>query len=186
MIEATQLKNGVTFLRNGEPCQVVRYALIKMGRGGATVKIAVKNLITGATFEDSFSSNYKVEEVITTKRKLQYLYRDGNNVVLMDQNTFEQVEIPKKQVEDKIVYVKEGDMVNVLTWEGKVLSFDLPPKVNLKVTETDPGVKGNSATNLYKSATLENGLSLKVPLFIKAGELIRVDTRTGEYIERAK
>ncbi len=186
MLESTQLKNGVTFLRNGEPCQVVRYALIKMGRGGATVKVSVRNLLTGSVVDDSYSSNVKVEEVVTLKRRLQYLYNDNTNVVMMDPTSFEQIEIPKKQVSDKVVFIKEGDSVDVLTWEGRVLSFDLPPKVTLKVVETDPGVKGNSATNLYKSAKLENGLTLRVPLFIKEGELVRVDTRTTEYIERAK
>lgn len=190
MINATDLKNGRTFLRNGEPHQVVRYSLIKMGRGGATVKVNVRNLITGALFEDSYSSNVKVEDVSTHKKRLQFLYNDGSNVVLMDPNTFEQVEVPVKLVKDKLVFIKEGNNIDVLFWtkEGvdKVLAFDLPPKVTLEVLDTAPGVKGNSATNLYKPATLENGLETKVPLFINKGDSVVVDTRTSEYVERAK
>jgi elongation factor P len=186
MIASTQLRNGTTYLRNGEPCQVVRYALIKMGRGGATVKVTVRNLLTGAVVDDSYSSNIKVEPVTTTKRRLQYLFSDGSTVTLMDPTSFEQVEIPHKVVADQLAYIKEGDSVDVLFWDERVLSIDLPPKVTLTVTDTAPGVKGNSAANLYKQATLENGLSVRVPLFINAGEKVRVDTRTGEYVERAK
>ena len=186
MIASTQLRNGTTFLRNGEPHQVIRYALIKMGRGGATVKVTVRNLLTGAVVDDSYSSNVKVEEVNTSKRRLQYLYNDGSNVVLMDPQTYEQIEVSIKQVEDRLPFVKEGSSIDVLFWGDIVLSFDLPPKVTLEVSDTAPGVKGNSATNLYKPATLENGLSVKVPLFIKKGDKIIVDTRTAEYVERGK
>lgn len=186
MIASTQLRNGTTFLRNGEPCQVIRYALIKMGRGGATVKVTVRNLITGATIDDSYSSNVKVEGVTTSKRRLQYLYSDGSTATFMHPTTFEQVEIPVKVIENEIKFIKEGESVDLLFWDERVLSVDLPPKVTMKIAETAPGVKGNSASNLYKSATLENGAQIRVPLFINAGESVRVDTRTGEYIERAK
>ncbi len=186
MVNATDLKNGVAFLYDRKPYQVIKYTLIKMGRGGATVKINVRNLITGGVGEKSFSSNVSVDEVNTFKKKLQYLYKDSSNAVFMDPKTYEQVEIPLTILADQIVFMKEGDQVDVLFWDERALSVELPPKVVMEVIQTDPGVKGNSATNIYKPAVLENGMDIKVPLFINAGDKIRVDTRTGEYLERVK
>ncbi len=186
MINSTDLKNGVTFLRNSQPYKVVKYSLIKMGRGGATVKLLARNLESGANEDISLSSNVKVEEVSTQKKRLQYLYKDGKMAFFMSPQNFEQIEIPLTVLGDDINYIKEGSEADVLFWGEKALSIDLAPKIVLTVTDTDPGIKGNSASNMYKSATLENGLSVKVPLFIKIGEKIRVDTRSGEYLERAK
>ncbi|OGM21580.1 elongation factor P [Candidatus Woesebacteria bacterium RIFCSPLOWO2_01_FULL_37_19] len=186
MIQSTDLKNGVTFLSNGKPFRVMKYSHIKMGRGGATVRVTAKNLMDGNIEEKTYSSNVKVEDVGTSKRKLQFLYSEGNSVVFMDPINFDQVEIDRKIISDEIVYIKEGQEVNVLFWDEKPLSIDIPPKVRLKVTETAPGVKGNSATNVFKSAILENGLQVKIPLFINQDESVIVDTRTGEYVERAK
>ncbi len=185
-MNSTDLKNGATFLHYGHPYQVVKYSLIKMGRGGAVVKVVAKNLEDGGNQEISYSSNVSVEEANTTKRQLQYLYKDAVNAVFMDPRSFEQVEIPLKVLGEQMLFVKEGAESTVLFWDEKALSIDIPPKVVLTVKETDPGVKGNSASNFLKSATLENGLKVKVPLFINAGEKIRVDTRTWDYIERAK
>lgn len=191
-INVTDLKGGVAFLHYGKPYQVVKYNLIKLGRGSATVRVTARNLETGGTEEIAYQSNTNVEEASTNKRKLQYLYKDGTTAYFMDSVTFEQVEIPLAVLESQISYIKEGEQVTILFWEDPTtssglvaLSVDLPPKVVLKVIETDPGVKGNSASNIYKPAVLENGLKTKVPLFIKTGELIRVDTRTGDYVERA-
>lgn len=186
MINSTDLKNGVTFLYYEKPYKVVNYSLIKMGRGGATVKLLVRNMETGSTEPLSLSSNVKVDEITTSKRRLQYLYRDGNVVTFMDPTSFEQVEIPFKVIENEMPFIKEGDDVDVMFWSDKALSVDIAPKVVLKVVETDPGVKGNTVSNLYKPAKLENGLTIKVPLFINIGEKIRVDTRNSSYIERAK
>jgi len=193
-MNATDLKNGETFLHYGKPYQVVKYSLIKMGRGGAVVKVVAKNLETGGNQEISYSSNGTVEPANTTKRSLQYLYKDAVNAVFMDPRSFEQIEVPLKVLGDQMLFVKEGAESTVLFWsfgsaqdkEDRPLSVEIPPKVVLEVKETDPGVKGNSASNFLKSATLENGLKVKVPLFINAGEKIRVDTRTWDYIERAK
>lgn len=185
-MNATDLKNGVTFLHFGKPYQVTKYSLIKLGRGGAVVKVIAKNLESGSTEEISYSSNNSVEEANIYKRKLQYLYKDNLTAHFMDSQSFEQVEIPLKVLGDQILFIKEGSETSVLFWEDKALSVEIAPKVTLVVTQTDPGVKGNSASNIYKQAILENGLKLKVPLFIDAGEKIRVDTRTWEYIERAK
>ncbi len=185
-MNATDLKNGAAFLHFGKPYQVMKYNLIKLGRGSAYVKITARNLESGSNEEISYQSNASVTEADTYKRKLQYLYKDPVNAVFMDGQTFEQVEIPLKILGDQILFIKEGSETSVLFWGEKALSVEIPPKVTLTIAQTDPGVKGNSASNIYKSAVLENGLKVKVPLFIKAGEKIRVDTRTGEYIERAR
>ncbi len=186
MISSTELKNGVAFLHYGKPFQVVKYSLIKMGRGGAVVKVMARNLEDGSNQEISFSSNVNVDEANTTKRSLQFLYKDAINAVFMDPRSFEQIEIPLEVLGDQILFVKEGAESTILFWDDKALSVDIPPKVILEVAETDPGIKGNSASNFMKSATLENGLKIKVPLFIEKGEKIKVDTRSWEYIERAK
>lgn len=192
-IDATDLKNGTTFLQNGEPYKVIKYSLIKMGRGGAVVRVSAKNLVSGATEEKTFSSNNSVDEVNTFKKQLQFLYCEAassaykdSHAIFMDPQTYDQVEISLDILGDQTLFLKEGDVVNVLFWEERPLSIELPPKVELTVSETDPGVKGNSAANIYKQAVLENGLKLKVPLFINTGDKIRVDTRTSEYVERAK
>jgi len=186
MISATDLKNGITFLHYGKPYQVIKYSLIKMGRGGAVVKVTARNLETGSIEEKSFSSNAAVDEVNTYKKKLQYLYKTGNGLIFMDPTTYEQTEIPLTVLGEAALFLKEGETVDVLFWDERPISCELTPNVTLAVAECDPGVKGNSATNIYKPAVLENGLKLKVPLFIKKGDRIRVDTRTGEYLERAK
>ena len=186
MINSTDLKNGVAFMHHDKPYQVTNYSLIKMGRGGATVKLTAKNLESGSTEEISYSSNVSVEEADTSKRTLQYLYKDAVSAVFMDARTFEQIEIPLAVLGDQIYYLSEGDNVVVLFWGEKALSIDLPPKVVMVIKETDPGVKGNSVSNLYKSAVTENGLTIKVPLFIEQGEKVKIDTRTGNYVERAK
>jgi len=186
MISATELKNGIAFLSYGKPYQVIKYSLIKIGRGGAVVKLTVRNLESGAIEEKSLSSNVSVDDVNTYKKRLQYLYISGDSLVFMDPKTYEQAEIPASVIGKAASFLKEGETVDVLFWDEKPLSVELSPKVELKVIECDPGVKGNSATNIYKPATLENGLNLKVPLFIKVGDKIRVDTRTGDYLERVK
>lgn len=186
MIEATQLKNGVTFKMDGNPYKVLKYFHQKIGRGGASVKLAVQNLKTGNTEEKTMNSNSKVDEIETNKRLLQYLYNDKTTVFFMDMETYEQIEIPANVLKNELLFIKEGSNVEVLYWDDKPLSVEIQPKVSLEVKMTNPGIKGNSATNVFKSATLENGLVLKVPLFINKGDRVRVDTRTGEYVERVK
>lgn len=185
MITATDLKNGTTFLSDGKPYKVVKYTHTKMGRGGATVRVSARNLETGDLSEKSFDAGNKVDEITTSKKHMQYLYNDGENASFMDPNNYNQIEISLDILGDSISFIKEGSEVDVLFWEDRALSIDIAPKVVLEVVETDPGVKGNSASNVYKSAKLENGLQVKVPLFIKVGEKVRVDTRTSEYLERA-
>ena len=184
MVTATDLKNGTTFVLDNKPYKVLKYAQQKIGRGGSTVKLSIKNLQTGQTEDKTFNGTVRVEEISTQKRRLQYLYSDSTNATFMDPSSFTQTEIPLKMIDSAISYIKEGDSVNVLFWEDKALAIEIPPNVVLKVAETVPGVKGNSATNIYKPARLENDLTSKVPLFIKVGDMVRIDTRTGEYVER--
>lgn len=184
MINSTDLRNGTTFIVDGQPYVVLEYKFIKMGRGGATVRVTAKNLKTGSTEEKTYSSNVTVEDAQTSKKALQYLYQDGEEVVFMDPRSYEQASIARKVLKDQIPYLREGDTVNVLYWGEEPLSVELPLKIELKVTDTDPGIKGNSAANMLKNAVLENGLTVRVPLFIKNGDRVRVDTRTGSYVER--
>ena len=184
MISATALKNGTTFTKDGKLFIVVKYSHSKIGRGGANVKLSIRNLQTGGLTEMTLNSNSKVDEIATSKQKLQYLYADSDTASFMNPRSFDQVEIPTKVVGDQIQFIKEGENVNVVFWEGKPLSVEIPDKVVLEVSDTSPGVKGNSATNIFKSATLSNGLDIKVPLFIKNGDHVRVDTKTSGYVER--
>src|SRR3989339_1516174 len=185
-VNATDLRAGIAFLYEGKPFKVTKYQLIKMGRGGATVRVNCINLENGANIEHAFSSNLSFEKIELQKRKLQYLYKDSKVATFMDPVSYEQIEVPLSILGTDIYYVKEGGETDILFWGDRAMSVDLPPKVTLKVIDCDPGVKGNSASNFLKSAKLENGLDVKVPLFIEIGEKIRVDTRSGEYVERAK
>ena len=150
------------------------------------MKLSVRNLSTGGLEQKTLSSSVKVEEIETVKKRMQFLYGDSSVASFMDPGTYEQIEIPLEVLGEAINFIKEGEEVDVLFWDEKALSVDIPPKVTLEVSETPPGVKGDTASNVYKPAVLENGLKVKVPLFIKTGDKIRVDTRTGEYVERAK
>ena len=186
MIGVTELRSGTIFEDNGNIFQVLSYEHIKMGRGSANIKVKVKNLRSGATTEKSFISGARVSEIYVSKKDLQYLYKDPNFAYFMDSFSYEQIEIPLSIIGSELLYFKEGEDVNILFWDEKPMSCELPPKVTLEVIECDPGVKGNSASNFLKSAKMENGLLTKVPLFIKVGEKIRIDTRSGDYVERAK
>lgn len=185
MIVVTELRAGTIFEENGNLLQVFSYEHIKIGRGSANIKVKVKNLRTGATTEKSFINGAKVNDVVVLKRDLQYLYKDLDNAYFMNSQTFEQVEIPLKLMGDDAYYLKEGDSFNISFLDKEALSVNLPPKMVFEVSETALGVKGNSATNVFKDAVLENGLRVKVPLFIKTGDKVRIDTRTGAYTQKA-
>ena len=185
-INATELRAGTAFLYEDKPFKVTKYQLIKMGRGGATVRVNCINLENGANIEHAFSSNLSFELITLHKKKLQYLYKDAKVAYFMNNDNYEQIEVPIAILGSDVNYIKEGGECDILFWGERAMSVDLPPKITLKVVDCDPGVKGNTASNYLKSATMENGLQVKVPLFIKVGEQIRVDTRTGEYVERAK
>ena len=185
MISATNLKNSTCFLYEGKPLQVIKYTHIKMGRGGATVRVSARNLSNGKMEEKTFPSTAKFEEVSTSKKELTYLYRDGDRAVFADPTDYSQSEIDIDLIKGQLQYIKEGQNVDVLFRDDEPVSIELAPKVALEVVETDPGVKGNSSTNVYKPAKCENGIQVRVPLFIKTGDTVNVDTRTGEYLERA-
>lgn len=184
MISVTDLKSGVVFQQDGQLFQVISYEHIKMGRGSANIKVKIKNLRTGTTVDKSFINGAKVDNVSVFKKDLQYLYRDSEGVYFMNPTTFEQISIPLNIVGNDVYYLKEGETFNISFLEDEALSLNLPPKMEFKVEDTAPGVKGNSATNVFKDAILENGIKAKVPLFINVGDKIRVDTRTGAYTER--
>jgi elongation factor P len=185
MIPVTDLRKGATFQIDGMPYKVLEYNHIKMGRGGATIRVITRNLKTGAVETKSFNNGSSFERITTAKRKLQYLYSDGTNAAFMDPRTYDQQEISLQILGSDIAYLQEGQEIDVMFWDDQALGVELPPNVVLKVAEADPGVKGNSATNIYKQVKMENGLIVKAPLFIKPGDKLRVDTRTGEYVERA-
>jgi len=186
MVPVTHLRAGSTFEDNNQPYIVLKYEHTKMGRGTATIKVKARNLKTGTIIEKSFVSGARVEEVSLVKRKNQFLYQKGKEYFFMNPKTFEQFSISEDVLGYQAKFLSEGIEVDLLFLEDTPIDIELPPKLEFKVAETDPGVKGNSATNIFKSAILENGISVKVPLFIKAGEKIWVDTRNGEYVERVK
>lgn len=185
MISVTDLKAGSAFTEDGNLYKVTKYEFCKMGRGTATIKVKIKNMKTGSTTEKSFISGARVQEANLEKVEVQYLYKQGDEFMFMDPVTFEQFSINKNKIEEEAKFLQEGLNVWILMYGDEPISLELPIKMDFMVEETDPGVKGNSATNSYKDAVLKNGLRVRVPLFIKEGELIRVDTRNGEYIERA-
>jgi len=185
MVEAATLKNGVTFEYQGLPHQVIKYEHQKIARGSGTVKLNARNLSTGELVNLTAKPGHKFEKAETVKKKLRFLYLSGGSAFFMDDGSFEQVEISTDTLGDKVKYIKEGEEANILFWRERPLTVEIAPKVVLEVTEAPPGIKGNSADNVYKSVTLENGLVIRAPLFIKAGDKLKIDTRTGEYAERA-
>lgn len=184
MISVTDLRNGTIFEDEGQIYQTLSYAHIKMGRGSAVIKVKVKNVKSGATTEKGFINGAKVNSVNVSKREYQYLYKDGEFAYFMDPVSFEQIGISLKKIPEHH-FLKESEIFSINFLEDEPLTVNFPPKMEFKILETGPSIRGNSATNIYKDAILENGFKTKVPLFINTGDLIRVDTRTGEYTERA-
>ncbi|HMS23048.1 MAG TPA: elongation factor P [Candidatus Levybacteria bacterium] len=179
-----ELKAGATFEEDGNLFRVLSYEHIKMGRGSATIKVKLRNVRSGAVVEKGFTNGAQVNAVSVDKKEYQYLYKDGESAFFMNPNTFEQVTSPL-DVLDGSEYLQEGSNATLEFYGDEVLGVVLPPKITLKVSETDPGVKGNSASNMYKDAVLENGIRTRVPLFINIGDSIVVDTRDGSYTKRA-
>ena len=185
MISAGDFRNGVTFEMDGQVMQVVEFQHVKPGKGAAFVRTKMKNVITGAVVETSFNPTAKFEEAFVERRSMEYSYNDGNLYYFMDPETYELEPIDESMLSDSFRFVKENMVCKVLSYKGNVFGIEPPNFVELQVTETEPGVKGDTATNVTKPATLETGAEIKVPIFINEGEMIRVDTRTGEYMERA-
>lgn len=186
MITAGDFRNGVTFEMDGKVMQVIEFQHVKPGKGAAFVRTKVKNVITGAVIETSFNPTEKFENAYVDRKSMEYSYADGNIYYFMDQESYELVPIDKSVLSDGFKFVKENMVCTVSSYKGNVFAVEAPNFVELEITETDPGFAGNTATNATKPATLETGAEIKVPLFIEPGERIKIDTRTGEYLERAK
>ncbi len=186
MIYASDFRKGRTFQINGEPHVVLDFMHVKPGKGAAFVRTKYKNIITGATREEAFNPDDKFEEAIIETKKMQYLYNDGDLYYFMDSETYEQVPVAYEMVEDAIKYMRENDEATLKFYKGQPFIVEAPNFVDLVVTETEPGVKGNTATNVTKAATVETGAVIQVPIFIEEGEKIQIDTRTGEYLGRSK
>ena len=185
MVTAGDFKNGVTFEMEGNVFQVIEFQHVKPGKGAAFVRTKMKNVITGAVIERSFSPTDKFDSAYIERRDMQYSYNDGDLYYFMDMESFDMVPLNKEVLPDSFKFVKEEMMCKLCSFKGKVFSVEPPTFVELEVTDTDPGFAGNTATNTLKPATLETGAEIKVPLFIEVGEIIKIDTRTGEYLSRA-
>ena len=185
MISAGDFRNGLTFDMDGDVMQIIEFQHVKPGKGAAFVRTKIRNVITGAVTEKTFNPTEKFPEAFIERREMEYLYSDDNLYYFMDTETYEQQAIDSQHLGDGFRFVKENTPVKVLSYKGVVFGVEPPNFVELQVVKTDPGFKGNTATNATKPATLETGAEIKVPLFIDEGEMIRIDTRTGEYMERA-
>ena len=185
MISAGDFRNGVTFELDGQVVQVIEFQHVKPGKGAAFVRTKYKNVITGSVVETSFNPTAKFPTAFVERKDMQYSYNDGELYYFMDLETYEQVPISASTLGDNFKFVKEEMICKILSYKGNVFGVEPPNFVELKVTKTDPGFKGDTATNATKPATLETGAEIKVPLFIDEGEIIQVDTRTGEYMSRA-
>ncbi|HMS50576.1 MAG TPA: elongation factor P [Candidatus Saccharibacteria bacterium] len=182
----TDLRKGQIFQLDGVPYRVVEYGQKVMGRGGSIVNVKIKSLIDGKVLDKTFKGNDSIEPADVTNQNVQYLYADGTLFHFMDEETYEQFEIPETIIGDQAGYLKEGDKVQVQLFNGRVINVELPKNVPLLVTYAEDVVKGDTTSSVMKEATLETGIRVKVPAFIKTGDVISVDTATGEYRERVK
>lgn len=185
MVTAGDFRNGVTFEMDGNVYSIIEFQHVKPGKGAAFVRTKIRNVISGVVTEKTFNPNDKYPTAFIERKDMEYLYNDGDLYYFMDSETYEQLPISPNVLGDNFRFVKENMVCKVLSYKGNVFGIEPPNFVELQVTETEPGVKGDTATNVTKPATLETGAEIKVPIFINEGEMIRVDTRTGEYMERA-
>ena len=185
MVTAGDFRNGVTFEMDVNVYSIIEFQHVKPGKGAAFVRTKIRNVISGAVTEKTFNPNDKYPTAFIERKDMEYLYNDGDLYYFMDSETYEQLPISPNVLGDNFRFVKENMVCKVLSYKGNVFGIEPPNFVELQVTETEPGVKGDTATNVTKPATLETGAEIKVPIFNNEGEMIRVDTRTGEYMERA-
>lgn len=186
MISAGDFRNGVTFEYDGKVMQIIEFQHVKPGKGAAFVRTKIRNVITGGVVETSFNPTEKFESAHVDRKNMEYSYADGNLFYFMDSETYELVPIDESVLGDNFKFVKENMSCTVSSYKEKVFAVEPPTFVELEVTETDPGFAGNTATNSLKPATIETGAEIRVPLFISTGDVIKIDTRTGDYLERAK
>ena len=186
MISAGDFRNGVTFEMDNDVYTIVQFQHVKPGKGSAFVRAKIKNIKTGSTVERTFSPNEKFSKADISTKEMQYLYNDGELYYFMDGETYDQIPLNYDQVADAIVYLKENDNATIRFHSGEAFSVAPPLFVELEITETEPGFKGDTAQGATKPATIETGAQVNVPLFVEEGDVIRIDTRTGEYMERVK
>lgn len=183
-ITAGDFRNGVTFEYDNDVCQVIEFQHVKPGKGAAFVRTKYKRIMNGGIREESFNPTAKFETAYIERKEVQYLYDDGEAYNFMDQETFDQFAMPHKEVEDRMKFVKEEMTVKIMSYKGKIFDLEPPLFVELEVTETEPGFKGNTSTGATKPCTVETGAQINVPLFVEIGDKIQIDTRTGEYLKR--
>jgi elongation factor P len=184
MISTGDLKKGISVVFDGQPCLILEWQHIKMGRGGAIVRIKFKNLVTGAIYERTYDAGERFERAFLERRQVQYSYNDGENYYFLDEETYEMIQLTSEQLGDTKSYLLDGMKLEVLYFNDQPISVEPPITVDLTVTYTEPGFKGDTATGGTKPATVETGLVVQVPLFVKTGDKIRVKTESGSYVER--
>ncbi|WP_308653260.1 elongation factor P [uncultured Anaerococcus sp.] len=185
MISANDLRKGVTFVYDNDVYQVVDFQHVKPGKGAAFVRAKIRSVMNGGAKDVTFNPSEKFENAIISTKEMQYLYNDGQLYYFMDPENFEQIGIEEDNVKDAIIYVRENDTVLIKFYQGKPFSIDPQNFVELQVVKTEPGVKGDTATNVTKPATVETGAVINVPIFVNEGDVIKIDTRSGEYLSRA-
>ncbi|MBQ9272823.1 MAG: elongation factor P [Mogibacterium sp.] len=186
MVYASDFRKGITFEMNGEPHVVLDFQHVKPGKGAAFVRTKYRNILTGATREEAFNPNDKFPKAHIETKQMQYLYNDGELYYFMDTDTYDQVPLAADLVQEAVKYIRENDMATVKFYKEAAFDVEAPNFVDLEVIETEPGVKGDTATNVTKAATVETGAVIQVPIFINEGERIQIDTRSGEYLGRSK
>ncbi len=185
MISAGDFRNGVTFEMEGNVYQIIEFQHVKPGKGAAFVRTKIRNVIAGSVVEKTFNPNDKFPTAFVERKDMEYSYSDDGLYYFMDPESYELVPVNASELGDNFKFVKENMVCKILSYKGKIFGVEPPTFVELEVTKTDPGFKGDTATNAMKPATLETGAEIRVPLFINEGDMIRIDTRTGEYMERA-
>ncbi len=185
MVSAGDIRNGITIEFENNVYQVIEFQHVKPGKGAAFVRTKMKNIKNGGVIEKAFRPTERFEEARIERNDMQYLYNDGDLYYFMDVNTYDQIALSKDQIGDSLKFVKENEMVKICSHKGEVFSVEAPLFVELEITETEPGFKGDTATGTYKPATVETGAMVMVPLFVNEGDRIKIDTRSGEYLSRA-
>lgn len=185
MVSAGDFRKGVTFELEGAPHVVLDFQHVKPGKGAAFVRTKYRNILTGATREEAFNPNDKFPKAHIETKQMQYLYSDGEMYYFMDQESYDQIPLMQEQVEDAMMYLRENDLATIKFYKDHAFLVEPPNFVELKIVETEPGVKGDTATNVTKAAIVETGATVHVPIFIEEGEIIKIDTRTGDYLGRA-
>ena len=186
MVSAGDFRNGITFDMDGAVFQIIEFQHVKPGKGSAFVRTKIRNVITGSVTERTFNPTDKFPEAFIERKDMQYMYNDGELYYFMDMESFEQVPLDKGKLSENFQFVKENEIVRINSYKGNVFGVEPPNFVELKVTHSEPAVRGDTATNSLKPATLETGVTVKVPMFIEEGDVLKIDTRTGEYLERVK